>query len=495
MRVFLTGATGFLGRALTLALRRGGHAVSAWVRSPERARALLGDQAELCPVEGGETALRAELGRCDAVVHLAGAPVLARWTSRRRRELRASRVDLTERVVDALAHLERRPRVLLSASAVGFYGDAGPESCGEASPPGQGFLAELCADWEAAARRAEGLGLRVVRLRTGVVLGLDGGALPALLTPFRLGLGGRLGSGRQFLPWIHVEDWVRIVQLALTDERASGALNLTAPEPATNRELTATLARVLAKPAFLPVPAAAVRALLGGGAEVLLASQRAQPERALALGFEHAFPTLDAALRDLLVDGRVEIARLDGGRGSTSSPYLTARPARYGLVAATELAVPRDEAFRFFSRAENLGLLTPRPMGLSIVASSGPPETGTTIDYVLRVGPLPLRWRTRFEAWQAPERFVDVQERGPYRAWWHEHRFEACGATTRMHDRVLYAPPLGPLGALAQRLFLADALGDLFAQRALAIRLRFGRGERAAQSQISVDARAASARR
>lgn len=300
MRVLLTGATGFLGRALGAELFRQGHEVLAWVRDPARARARLGERTELVGAYGGEPLLRAAVERCEAVVNLAGEPVLARWTEGHRAALRASRVDLTARLVSALAGSGSRPRVLLSGSAVGFYGDRGDERLTEKSSQGTGFLAELCAAWEAAARRAEAAGLRVVLLRTGIVLGREGGALPRMLTPFRLGLGGRLGAGHQFMPWIHVEDWVRAVVFVLGDERARGALNLTAPEPPTNREFTRALARALRRPALFPAPRFGLRALFGEGASVLLESQRAQPARLLELGFTHAFPTLDAALRDLL---------------------------------------------------------------------------------------------------------------------------------------------------------------------------------------------------
>ena len=301
MRVFLTGATGFLGRALVPRLRREGHDILAWVRSPSRARAGLGAGIELVEADGGESGLRGALARCDAIVNLAGEPVLSRWTERRRVALRASRVELTERLVGALAGLDLRPRVLVSGSAVGFYGDRGAERLSEASPAGSGFLPELCAAWEAAARRAEGAGLRVVCLRTGIVLGREGGALAQMLPPFRLGLGGRLGAGEQFMPWIHLEDWVRAALFALTDERVRGALNLTAPEPPPNREFTRVLGAVLARPAFLPVPVLALRLLFGEAASILLESQRAEPVRLRELGFAHAFPVLEPALRELLV--------------------------------------------------------------------------------------------------------------------------------------------------------------------------------------------------
>jgi len=307
MKVFLTGATGFLGRALGARLSREGHAVVAWVRSAARARAVLGEGVELVEVAAGEAGLRAALARCEAVVNLAGEPVLARWTEGRRARLRSSRVDLTRRLVGALAGIDPRPRILVSGSAVGFYGDRGAERLTEASPAGAGFLPELCIAWEDAAQRAEGAGLRVVCLRTGIVLGRQGGALAQMLPPFRLGLGGRLGTGAQFMPWIHLEDWVRAASFALVDERVRGALNVTAPDPPSNRELTRVLASVLGRPAFLPVPGLALQLLFGDAASILLESQRAEPARLTALSFAHSFPTLEPALRDLLAKPRAPV--------------------------------------------------------------------------------------------------------------------------------------------------------------------------------------------
>jgi uncharacterized protein (TIGR01777 family) len=315
MRILLTGATGFLGRALVRALRREGHVLRAWVRSIERARDVFRGEADgggvelvaMAPAASAADAAVAE--GCDAVVNLAGEPILARWTARRRAALVTSRVDLTVRLVAAIERAEARPAVLVSGSAVGFYGDRGDEPLTEASPAGTGFLPDLCSEWEAAARRAQSFGVRVVLSRTGIVLGRDGGALPRMLLPFRLGLGGRLGSGRQRMPWIHVEDWTRAVCAALGDERWRGPVNLTAPEPPTNREFTRVLAATLNRPAFLPVPGPALRVLFGSAASILLESQRALPARLQELGFAHRFPELSAALRDLLGEGA---ARVEG---------------------------------------------------------------------------------------------------------------------------------------------------------------------------------------
>ncbi len=477
MRVLVTGATGFIGRALVPALQREGHTVVAWTRSPARARARLG--AEIEAAGPGPDALARALESCDAVVNLAGEPILGgRWTAARRQVLVESRVGFTSRLVDAMAAAPRRPRVLLSGSAVGYYGDRGDETLEEGSAPGRGLLADLCVDWESAARRAEPLGARVVLLRTGVVLGRDGGALAQMLPPFRLGLGGPVASGRQYLPWVHLHDLVAVIVSALADERMRGPINGVGPAPATSREFAGALGRALGRPAFLPVPSLALRALFGQASEVLVASQRAVPAALARLGFAFAFPTLDAALADVLGGTHVDIGPvsgpIDAGASELGKRYLGRRRPTRELRMTTTVRAPLDETFPFFSKAENLGLLTPAAMDFSIV---GPPPAiteGTAIDYRIRVGLLPVAWRSRVARWAPGSGFVDFQEKGPYRAWWHEHAFRAAGPSTVMEDRVCYAPPFGPLGRLADRLLIVPALRRIFRHRADVIRLRFG---------------------
>ncbi len=476
-RLLLTGATGFLGRALALRLVREGYGLVAWVRSPERARSVLPAGTELVGTAGGRQALAGALEGVEAVIHLAGEPLVAqRWSQARRAELRASRIDSTRELVEALASAPRRPRVLLCASAVGWYGDRGDEELDERSPPGTGFLPELCAEWERAAQAAGDLGVRVVTLRTGLVLGAGGGALAPLLVPFRLGLGGRLGSGRQWMPWIHLEDWVELVVRALADERCRGALDLCAPQPVTNAEFTRTLAAVLQRPARLAVPAPLLHAALGARAELVLQSQRALPRRALELGHAFRFPALAPALRDL-VGPRPEI-RIERASGAPDVEYLRRAPPRWVLRQETRIPAPLEEVFAFFSAAENLGAITPPSMRFTV--ASPPPiamHAGREIDYGLRLGPLALRWRSRIEVWEPGRRFVDSQVRGPYRSWWHEHRFERDGSGTRMQDEIWYAPPLGPLGAIAQHLVIARQLRAIFDYRSRAIALHFGRAD------------------
>ncbi|MCB9701544.1 MAG: TIGR01777 family protein [Myxococcales bacterium] len=300
MRIFITGATGFIGGHLARRLLNEGHELVAWVRDPARAR--LDPAVERVAAGGGAAAMKAAIDGCDAVINLAGEPVIGRWSEARKRALIASRVDLTEALVAAIAGAKAPPRVLLSASAVGYYGDRGDEEIDEAAAPAPAgdFLADLCKRWEAAAAAAEDAGVRVVLLRIGIVLGREGGALQAMIGPARLGLGGPMGSGAQWIPWIHVDDLVAMIVAALGDARYRGAVNGVGPAPARSRDFAATLGAVLRRPAFLRVPAFALRMGLGEAASALLGGQRALPRRAQAAGFRFRFATLEAALRDLV---------------------------------------------------------------------------------------------------------------------------------------------------------------------------------------------------
>jgi uncharacterized protein (TIGR01777 family) len=297
VRVFLTGATGLIGRALARSLAGDGHEVVALSRSeapgglPAGARVVRGDPAVAGP-------WREELARCDACVHLAGEPVAAgRWTEARKRAIRDSRVEATRNVAAVIA--AGGPTVLVSGSAIGFYGARGDEVLDESSTPGTDFLARVAVEWEEAARPAERRA-RVVLVRTGIVLARDGGALPRLVAPFRILAGGPIGDGAFWQSWIHLDDQVGLLRLALEDSRAAGPLNATAPEPARNRDLARAIGRVLRRPSLLPAPALAVRAALGEMAGVVLASQRVLPARALALGYRFHWPSLEPALQDLL---------------------------------------------------------------------------------------------------------------------------------------------------------------------------------------------------
>jgi hypothetical protein len=233
----------------------------------------------------------------DAVVHLAGEPVAQRWTASAKRAIRESRVIGTRHLVEGLGECGAgRPKVVVSASAVGYYGEHGEEPLDEEAPPGRDYLAEVCVAWEAQARAAQQLGVRTVQVRTGVVLDRRGGALAKMLPPFRLGVGGPVAGGRQYVSWVHVEDLVGIVRTALADEQWSGPINGTAPEPLTNRELSRALGRALHRPALLPVPGVALRALYGEMAQIVTTGARVLPVKPLVLGYEFRYAHLDEAL-------------------------------------------------------------------------------------------------------------------------------------------------------------------------------------------------------
>jgi hypothetical protein len=292
--VLISGASGLIGSALSDALRKAGDTVRRLVRrEPTRP-----DEVAWDPDAG---VLDPEVfDRIDAVVHLAGENIGRRWTTDRRRRIRDSRIDGTRLIASAIAALpaDRRPRLMISASAVGFYGSRGDEVLDESSTAGAGFLADVCRDWEACTAPAQEAGVRVVCTRSGVVLSRRGGALARMMLPFRVGLGGHLGSGRQWMSWIALDDAVRGIQLLMASDTVTGPVNLVSPNPVTNAELTRALAHSVGLPAFLPVPAAVLRLVLGQMAdETLLASQRARPRRLIELGMSFESPTIETALR------------------------------------------------------------------------------------------------------------------------------------------------------------------------------------------------------
>lgn len=299
MKVTVTGATGLIGTALVGALKARGDEVTVLSRDPGRAGRELGVEAVAWDPMAEPAPSSAISGR-DGVVHLAGEPVAQRWTESAKRAIRASRDLGTANLVAGIAASEPRPGVLVSSSAVGYYGKHGAEIIDESSPAGSDFLAEVCVEWERRARAAEELGLRVVIVRTGVVLDSGGGALKTMLPPFRAGVGGPVAGGRQYMPWIHLDDIVGIYLAALDGEGWSGPVNGTAPEPVTNADFSKALGRALGRPAVFPVPAFAIRALYGEMAEIVTEGQRAVPARTLEAGYAFQQPELDAALRSAL---------------------------------------------------------------------------------------------------------------------------------------------------------------------------------------------------
>jgi uncharacterized protein len=311
LRVSVTGATGLIGQALVGSLRAQGAQVTVLSRDPARARARLDPPGSLSessrlPVEAvawdllNEPAPEHALAGRDAVVHLAGETVAQRWTAGAKAAIRDSRVTGTRNLLQGLERSAPRPGTLVSGSATGYYGPHGEEPLDEEAPAGGDFLAAVCSAWEAEARRAAALDVRVVLVRTGVVLDRRGGALAKMLPPFQLGVGGPVAGGRQYVSWIHRDDLVGMIVTAISDARWTGPINGTAPEPVTNRELSQALGRALHRPAFLPVPGAALRLLYGEMAEIVTTGARVVPARPLMLGYEFRHARLEEALRSAL---------------------------------------------------------------------------------------------------------------------------------------------------------------------------------------------------
>jgi uncharacterized protein len=296
VNVTITGASGFLGTRLIQKLLETGHSVHVLGR---RRSPSLPPSVQFSEWPSTEVEPPAEgLAKADAVIHLLGEPVAQRWTSAVKQRIRDSRVDGTRNLVRALSMQPRRPSVLVSASAIGYYGPHGDEILTEASPPGSDFLARLTVDWEQAAQLADSLGIRVVRLRIGMVLG-EGGALPKMLPPFRLGLGGKLGSGGQWISWIHIDDMINLILFAMNTAAVHGPLNATAPEPVTNARFTRQLAAALHRPAVFFVPGFVLKLALGEMANLVLTGQRVVPNASQAAGFQFQYTDLPAALAHL----------------------------------------------------------------------------------------------------------------------------------------------------------------------------------------------------
>lgn len=294
MQILITGGTGFLGCALTKLLVTQGHQVSVLSRQPEKV-------AKICGPTVHALASLQQLtpdSQYQAMINLAGAPIFAaRWSDKRKHIIRSSRIDLTHQLVAKISQMTTKPEVLISGSAIGYYGDQGDTPLTETSTPHPDFSQQLCRDWELAAQAAEQYGVRVCLIRTGLVLAPDGGILQRMLLPFRLGLGGRLGNGQQWMSWIHRQDWLSIVSAMLDNSTMQGPYNATAPNPVSNQAFTSALAQSLHRPALLPTPAWLLKMALGEMAELVLGSQRVLPERLLAQGFNFEFKQLEDALK------------------------------------------------------------------------------------------------------------------------------------------------------------------------------------------------------
>ncbi len=301
-KILVTGGTGFIGRKVCDTLHNKDYDVNVVSRNPEKAKTKLEVVGEIYGWNPESEQLpTAAISEAEAVIHLAGETIAGRWNSEKKRRIRDSRVLSTRNLVESCANAESKPDVLICASAIGLYGDSGDNSFTEETPPGTDYLAEVCKEWETEAYKASELGIRVVTVRIGLVLGLGGGMLQQVLTPFKIGIGGKLGSGQQWMSWIHVDDVVGIILHAMENDSITGALNATAPVPVRNIEFTKALGSVLGKPTILPAPYFGLKLMMGEFADFVLLSQKVLPEKTVASGYEFQFKTIDSALSDLLL--------------------------------------------------------------------------------------------------------------------------------------------------------------------------------------------------
>lgn len=300
MKILITGATGFIGQALVHTLLKHDHRLIVVSRSSRQSESHEGRVRHIIWNPQDEKTVLREMDGTDAVINLAGEPIAQRWTEKRKQKILKSRVQATRIIHQSIKEATVKPQVLINASAVGYYGVRGNEALGEEAVPGSGFLAEVCKSWEAHAIRVEDFNVRVARLRFGIVLGPNGGALKLMLPPFKMGLGGWLGSGNQWLSWIHRDDLIQLILFCLDHELIKGAVNAVSPLPVTNKVFSLVLAQVLKRPCLLPVPAFALKLLLGEMSEMLLTGQRVIPRKAQEAGFAYQYADIRRALEEIL---------------------------------------------------------------------------------------------------------------------------------------------------------------------------------------------------
>lgn len=446
MKILITGATGFIGKELVVRLFRENHKLVVLSRNPEKARRSLEVPCQIYPWDPLEEMVpAAALTGVEAVFHLAGEPIAShRWTPAQKQKILDSRVVSTSNLFKSIrAQKNSSIHTVISSSAIGYYGDRGNEVLTEDSSPGSGFLSEVCQKWENESLHQKLHGVRHVAIRTGIVLDKQGGMLQLLLPLFRLGLGGPIGRGRSWMSWIHREDLVSMMVLALENPQIEGPMNGVAPQPITNLDFTRLLGTVLHRPTLLPVPPSMIRLALGEMSTLVLGSQRVIPEKIKNLEFKFAYPQLFSALSQIC-------AHINDEEFS-SLQYLNKSP---------------ESLFPFFSQAENLEKLTPPWLGFRVIRKSDA-EIGqnTLIDYKLRIHGIPLKWQSKIEDWLPNRCFVDSQVRGPYAKWHHIHQFEPLNGGTLISDQVRYQVPGGIIGKIILGKRIRKNLSQIFQYR------------------------------
>jgi len=444
MKVMVSGATGFIGKELIKKLNEKGHEIVVLTRNLESAKFHIPVHCELVNWDPKVQSLSpSALKGVDAVINLAGEGIAdGRWSPIRKRDLIESRIHSTRRLVDAMTYMDKKPRVFLSASAIGFYGERRNELLDETKPKGKGFLSDICQSWEDEALRANELGVRTANFRIGMVLGHDGGALNKILPPFKFGVGGNLGNGSQWMSWIHIKDLADMFIYGIENCSVKGIYNAVSPNPITNKEFTKKLGKVLNRPTLFPVPKFVLKIVLGELSELLLNSQKVSGQKITDEGFRFKFPGINSALKEIC------------------------RHSYHEINLEQWVPQPVGRTFSFFKEATNLERITPKFLNFKVLKQSTPEiEEGTKINYRLSLHGFPVGWQSKITDWKPNKMFSDIQLKGPYSHWYHTHEFEEKNGGTLIKDRVLYKVPFGLPGDIVAGKWIKKDLQEIFNYR------------------------------
>ncbi len=444
MKILVAGASGFIGNALLKKLADYKHEIVVLTRSLEKATFRLPILCKTYEWDPESDSLPIEaMNGVDAVINLAGENIASgRWSADRKKSIEKSRVLSVRNLVSAMKSLERKPKVFLSASAIGLYRDCGDNDIEESSSPASGFLADVCKKWETEIFKAEELGIRTLAFRIGLVLGHDGGALQKMLPPFQMGVGGKLGSGKNWMSWIHLEDLTEMMIHALEAINLSGPVNAISPNPETNEKFTKILGKVLNRPTVFSVPASILKILLGELSSLLLASHKVSAKKISRSGFSFKFPNLEQALTEICSHKFHEI-------------HLE-----------QWIHQPIEKTYSFFKEAKNLELLTPDFLKFRVLNQS-PKEIqkGAKINYCLWLRCIPFWWQSQIVDWEPNHHFSDKQLHGPYAHWFHSHEFIEKNGGTLIRDKISYRAPFGVIGDVISDIFIKKDLEKIFSYR------------------------------